>query len=177
MTACSPSSGSLDSTMGGPAIDHQAGLTVPRRSLYFQHAAEKQMEFLQIFDTAGVTRVLPAQGEHSPPASPGAGKQRSVASSGPTAGPHAVAETRLGFLGFRDGRVRTGPLAILRPNPNGSSASGTSVSKSAWEQCVRPGTDPTEDPAGNAPAADPGLRRRESLVHVLLNHHDFVTIR
>ncbi len=24
---------------------------------------------------------------------------------------------------------------------------------------------------------DSGLRRRESLVHVLLNHHDFVTIR
>jgi hypothetical protein len=27
------------------------------------------------------------------------------------------------------------------------------------------------------PAPDPVLRRRESLVHVLLNHHDFVTIR
>ena len=60
--------GSLDSTMGGPDIDHQAGLTVPRRSLYFQHAAEKQMEFLQIFDAAGVTEcyrrkesILPQQ--------------------------------------------------------------------------------------------------------------------
>ena len=54
--------------MGGPDIDHQAGLTVPRRSLYFQHAAEKQMEFLQIFDAAGVTEcyrrkesILPQQ--------------------------------------------------------------------------------------------------------------------
>ena len=54
--------------MGGPAIDHQGGLTVPRRSLYFQHAAEKQMEFLQIFDGAGVTEcyrrkesILPQQ--------------------------------------------------------------------------------------------------------------------
>jgi Protein of unknown function (DUF1553) len=27
------------------------------------------------------------------------------------------------------------------------------------------------------PASDPALRRRESLVHVLLNHHHFVTIR
>ena len=60
--------GSLDSRMGGPAIDHHAGLTVPRRSLYFQHAAEKQMEFLQIFDGAGVTEcyrrkesILPQQ--------------------------------------------------------------------------------------------------------------------
>ncbi len=54
--------------MGGPDIDHQAGLTVPRRSLYFRHAAEKQMEFLQIFDAAGVTEcyrrkesILPQQ--------------------------------------------------------------------------------------------------------------------
>ena len=47
--------GALDSTLGGPDIDHHAGLTVPRRSLYFRHAAEKQMEFLRIFDAAGVT--------------------------------------------------------------------------------------------------------------------------
>ncbi len=38
----------------------------------------------------GRDRVLPPQGEHPAPASPGAGQQRSVASSGPPAGPHAV---------------------------------------------------------------------------------------
>jgi hypothetical protein len=61
-------SGSLNSTMGGPDIDHQASLTVPRRTRYFRHAAEKQMEFLQIFDAAGVTEcyrrkesILPQQ--------------------------------------------------------------------------------------------------------------------
>ena len=44
------------------------GSDVPRRSLYFEHAAEKQMEFLQIFDGAGVTEcyrrkesILPQQ--------------------------------------------------------------------------------------------------------------------
>src|SRR5262249_33592596 len=47
--------GSLDTAMGGPEIDQHAGLKVPRRSLYFRHAAEKQMEFLAIFDAAGVT--------------------------------------------------------------------------------------------------------------------------
>ena len=34
---------------------------------------------------------------------------------------------------------------------------------------------PTVDES--VPAADPVLRARENLVHVLLNHHDFVTIR
>jgi hypothetical protein len=30
---------------------------------------------------------------------------------------------------------------------------------------------------GQLPAADAGLRARENLVHVLLNHHDFVMVR
>ena len=47
--------GRLDLTMGGPEIDFPLGLTVPRRSVYFRHAAEKQMEFLQIFDGPSVT--------------------------------------------------------------------------------------------------------------------------
>ena len=46
--------GQLDLTMGGPDIDHQLGLTSRRRSLYFRHAAEKQMEFLTLFDAASV---------------------------------------------------------------------------------------------------------------------------
>src|SRR5271166_6542535 len=41
--------------MGGPEIDFPLGLTVPRRSIYFRHAAEKEMEFLQIFDGPSVT--------------------------------------------------------------------------------------------------------------------------
>src|SRR5262249_40507727 len=60
--------GRLDLTMGGPEIDHTQGLTTPRRSLYFRHAQEKQMEFLKIFDCAAVTEcyqrkesVLPQQ--------------------------------------------------------------------------------------------------------------------
>ena len=60
--------GRLDLTTGGPDIDHSLGMTVPRRSLYFQHAAEKEMEFLKLFDSATVTEcyqrkesILPQQ--------------------------------------------------------------------------------------------------------------------
>jgi hypothetical protein len=60
--------GGLDAKMGGPDIPHAAGLDTPRRSVYFQHAQEKQMEFLQIFDCASVTEcyvrkqaILPQQ--------------------------------------------------------------------------------------------------------------------
>jgi hypothetical protein len=42
--------GSLDATMGGPDIDNAQGLTSLRRSLYLRVAAEKEVEFLKIFD-------------------------------------------------------------------------------------------------------------------------------
>ena len=35
--------GSLDPSRGGPDLDHRKGMTVPRRSLYFRHAREKQI--------------------------------------------------------------------------------------------------------------------------------------
>jgi hypothetical protein len=47
--------GKLDDKMGGPELDQTSGQTVYRRSLYFRHAHEKQMEMLTLFDAAGVT--------------------------------------------------------------------------------------------------------------------------
>ena len=103
--------GALDSTMGGHDIDHEFGLTVPRRSLYFQHAAEKQMEFLQIFDAPGVTEcyrrkesILPQQ------ALALANSELSLRMARRLAG---VLSERAGSdpSRVRHGRVRTGPLA------------------------------------------------------------------
>ena len=48
-------SGSLDETMGGPDIDHMLGLKSKRRSIYLRQAAEKEVEFLKIFDGPAVT--------------------------------------------------------------------------------------------------------------------------
>ncbi len=61
-------SGTLDATIGGPDIDHTAGLTSRRRSLYLRIAAEKEVEFLTVFDGPNATEcyqrrptVLPQQ--------------------------------------------------------------------------------------------------------------------
>lgn len=48
-------SGSLDPARGGPDLDQNLGLKSKRRSLYFRQAAEKEMEFLKIFDGPAVT--------------------------------------------------------------------------------------------------------------------------
>jgi len=45
-------SNGLDPARGGPDIDYADGEKIPRRSVYFRHAYEKQMTFLLLFDAA-----------------------------------------------------------------------------------------------------------------------------
>ncbi len=42
--------GQLDPTMGGPEIDETKGFESKRRSIYFRHSPDTQMEFLKTFD-------------------------------------------------------------------------------------------------------------------------------
>jgi hypothetical protein len=143
--------GALDATLGGPDIDHESGLTVPRRSLYFRHAAEKQMEFLQIFDAAGVTECYRRKESILP--------QQAL----------ALANSEISLRMARR-------LAGMLSDETGSEPSGFITA--AFERVLsRPPTDAERAECLRYLGEDTGLRRRESLVHVLLNHHDFVTIR
>jgi hypothetical protein len=140
----------LDSTMGGPDIDHSAGLSVPRRSLYFQHAAEKQMEFLQIFDAAGVTECYRRKESILP--------QQAL----------ALANSELSLQVARR-------LAGILSSRVGSDASAFVTA--GFEQVLsRQPTDAERAECLRYLGQAAGSRRRESLIHVLLNHHEFVTI-
>ena len=168
--------GNLDTTMGGPSIDHQSGLAVPRRSLYFEHAAEKQMEFLQIFDGAGVTEcyrrkesILPQQALALANSDLSLRQARRVARFVS----NKVGSDSASFVNGAFERVlargptemeRTECLRFLGERPGWGGVNGTQSTTVLDLEC-------------KAPAADTVLRRRESLVHVLFNHHDFVTIR
>ncbi len=143
--------GALDSTMGGPDIDHQAGLTVPRRSVYFQHAAEKQMEFLQIFDAAGVTECYRRKESILP--------QQAL----------ALANSDLSL------RMARRLAQTLSTQVGADSARFVTA---AFERVLaRPPTDAERAECLRYLGQDVVGRKRESLVHVLLNHHDLVTIR
>ncbi len=143
--------GALDSTPGGPDIDHQSGLTVPRRSIYFQHAAEKQMEFLQIFDAAGVTECYRRKESILP--------QQAL----------ALANSELSLRMARR-------LARTLSDRAGPDSSGFVTA--AFERVLsRPPTDAERAECLRYLGQNPTPRRYESLVHVLFNHHDFVTIR
>jgi hypothetical protein len=169
--------GRLDLTRGGPDIDYALGLTVPRRSLYFRHAAEKQMEFLKVFDAASVTECYR--------------RQESVVPQQAMALGNSELTVRMARLLARDlaGSARSSPevfaaaaweRVLARP------ATADELAESvAFLTAVPAGPGPRaagspdgrDDPDGQRPSADLGQRARENLVLVLMNHHEFVTVR
>ena len=179
--------GQLDVATGGPDLDHEQGLTSHRRSVYFRHASEKQMMFLRLFDTASVTEcyrrsesIVPQQG-------------LALANS-----PLAIEQARraaaaLSKLDSGDGNagqfvVRAFEQVLTRAP---SAAEQAECLKFLQEQAAvltaqannAAPAEPKTDASGATPDAitppstDPHQRARESLLLVLLNHHDFVTIR
>jgi hypothetical protein len=150
--------------------------------MYFRHAHEKQAVFLQLFDAASPNEcyrrqhsVVPQQAlalANSPLALSHA---RSLATElTKEAGPGADVETEAAFVNAAYEQVLTRP-----------------PSADERDACVRFLAEQTKllsdpkkleafaagDGAAVKPSADPHQRARENLVHVLLNHNDFVTVR
>ena len=158
--------GDLDLTMGGPEIDHAQGLTTPRRSVYFRHAAEKQMEFLKIFDAAGVTECYQRKDSILP--------QQAL----------ALANSDLTLRLSKKLSKELAASAGTEPKGFAQAAFERVLSRPATEaelaECVaflsRASSD-AERASAAWQATESATSLRESLVHVLMNHHDFVTIR
>lgn len=156
------------------------GMTSRRRSLYFRHANERQMEFLRIFDAASVTECY-ARNESIVP-------QQGLALFN---SPLALAQARLlarqlierediGQGENAEGFVREAFLHVLCRQPTEQELHACSdFIEQQTAQLAAPETLTllvTQDECQVPPAEDPRLRARENLVHVLLNHNDFVTI-
>ena len=165
--------GSLDPTIGGPEIDYNLGLSTPRRSLYFRHAAEKQMEFLKIFDCAAVTEayqrsesILPQQAlalansELTLKHARRLAQSLAIRSQNDTAFTSDAFEHVLSRPPTRDELIEC--VAFLKQQ---TQKFATGKASTAAQADVR------------YPSTEPSLHARENLVLVLLNHHDFVTIR
>jgi hypothetical protein len=164
-------SGRLDLTRGGPDLDPAAGLTVPRRSLYFRHAQEKQVEFLALFDAANVNECYRRTESIVP-------QQALALANSPLVidGARLLAR-KLGEAGF----VAAAYEQILGRLPtSGESAECFRFLEEQARLFARPdGLTRFGGISGEkvAPSPDPALRAREDLVLVLFNVHDFVTVR
>ncbi|MFO0910418.1 MAG: DUF1553 domain-containing protein, partial [Isosphaeraceae bacterium] len=146
--------GTLSGAMGGPDLDPDTGLTDRHRSLYFRHTKEKRVTFLRLFDSPSVTScyrrtesVVPQQALALANSSL-TRQQASILAARVAADPGAPA-TDDQFLIAVFERV-LGRLPSLQE-------------RRACQDYLRQGAD--------------ARKARESLVHVLFNHSDFVTIR
>ena len=169
-------SGELDLTRGGPDIDHAQGLQLPRRSLYFRHAAEKQMGFLSLFDGASVAEcyertesVVPQQALALANSTLVLEKSRLLAAR--------LSKDSLGADEF----VASAFERILNRPPNDSERKECVRFLKSQKDLLSGGTKLVPFGGGAAvkiaPSPDPAQRAREDLVQVLFNHNDFVMIR
>jgi hypothetical protein len=175
--------GNLDLSLGGPEIDHAKGLTNRRRSLYFRHARERQMEFLQIFDAANPEECY-RRGESVRPQQAYALVNSSL----------ALAQSRRLAARLTEFSFSAKPASdqldeffvvaafetVLTRRPSEAELRDClEFLKLQGRQLAEPAKlEPLNDAAGPvAPSKDPKQRARENLVLVLFNHHDFVTIR
>jgi hypothetical protein len=168
--------GSLDLEFGGPDIDQQLGEQSRRRSLYFRHAYEKQMQFLMLFDAANVNEcyrrsesVIPQQALAIANSSLSLGQSRLLAAELSKAAATSGAFIDLAFK------------HILSRSPTSEEAAACQQFLSDQAARLSEPAQLTPFEAGKKstvlPAENPQARSRENLVHVLLNHNDFVTIR
>jgi mono/diheme cytochrome c family protein len=174
--------GQLDTKMAGPELDENVGMTVSRRSIYFRNSKEKKMTFLDLFDRPNVVECYRRSESVVP--------QQALAMAN---SPLSLAQARLLAKALSNEiasetnpgtqeKFITGAFEQVLSRPP-SAAEMRECERFLADQAQR-FTDPkaltqftTGTPSTIPAAADPHQRARENLVHVLLNHNDFLTVR
>ena len=181
--------GELDLTMGGQELDAGLGLVSRRRSLYFAIHGEAKMQFLELFDAPDVCDCYERSSSVRP--------QQALAlvnSELPLIHSRLLAGKLWGLVAAElpeaTGReaefVRRAFLHVVsRPASHDEQKESLEFLRLHTEQLAgappaesAPPTTAVPPPAGvPAPASDLAQRARESLIHALFSHNDFVTIR
>ncbi|HZW33143.1 MAG TPA: DUF1553 domain-containing protein, partial [Isosphaeraceae bacterium] len=156
--------GRLDGTMGGPDLPIASAETGTRRTLYYRVARDERIPLLTMFDAPNVEEcyrrpetIVPQQ---------------------------ALAMTNSGMVLSRSAEI----AAAIDREVGGAPAMRSRFVVSAFERILGRlpgGAELSECEAalaqlaadGTRPGQTPEARARSALVHVLLNHNDFITIR
>jgi hypothetical protein len=155
--------GELDPAVGGPPVDPVAAEQSRRRSLYFVHSHNDHHKFLALFDGANVLECYRRSESVVP--------QQALALSNSKFA-RQMAEKISAKLHARLGEasdarfVKAAFEAILATPP-------TPAEQAECEKALRE----LVDLLTTNKRPDPDRRARDDLVHALINHNDFVTIR
>lgn len=145
--------GRLDTSMGGPDIPNDQAQTSTRRSIYLRHAHEKLVEFVQIFDGPKVSECYSREESIQP--------HQALAMHNSLLTQKAAEELAVALeekvKADNQAWVEEGYLRLLGRTPR------SDEKQVCLDFLNEPGSDLK--------------RKRERLVTVLLNHHEFVTVR
>jgi hypothetical protein len=174
--------GRLDPAMGGPELDASAGETTYRRSLYYRHAPEKFMTFLKLFDAPGTDEcyrrdetIVPQQALALANSRLTVEQSRRLAARlSDETGRSADEPTQTAFIAAAFERLLCRPPTDEERTACLDFLSEQTARLSDEQRLTRFAAGPE---TAVKPSTDPHQRARENLVHVLLNHNEFVTIR
>ena len=152
--------GDLDPTMGGPSVPVDAATS--RRSLYFVHSHNDQQKFLSIFDDASVLECY-RRAESILPQQALALQNSQLAL---TAAEKITARLDTPENATDGDFLRAAFEAILGQSPTAEERIECALALRELQAL-----------ASKEKRATPGRHARTTLVHALLNHNDFVTIR
>jgi hypothetical protein len=159
--------GQLDTAGGGPDLDPASAESTRRRSVYYRHTPDDSALFLQMFDAANPAEcyrrtesVMPQQA-------------LALANSGLSLAESKLLAQRLAqqcapAAGGNDAAFVGAAFEEILGRPP------TAAERAKCETFLQRQAQGSGPPR---PAVDTRSRARESLVHVLFNHNDFVTIR
>ncbi len=153
--------GVLDLKVGGPTVDPKKDESSLRRSLYFAHSENDHHRFLDVFDNAKVLECYRRQESIMP--------QQALAMSNSQLGLGMAPKIAAGLE--QGGNVSEAEF-IARAFETILSRPPTAAEKAECQQAL---ADWSKLPPGKIPTTP--QRARVNLVHALLNHNDFISIR
>ena len=173
----------LDDRFSGPDIDSSEGDNVLRRSLYFRHAYEKQMPMLVLFDAASPSECYRRKPSLVP--------QQALALANSSLARRMAKQLAENCFKSDGAKPTTEPLqralfieqlfqTVIGRKPNIEEQDSCVAFLESQTQLL---SDPSkltrfsDDKESKNEVLSPDVRARCSLALVLLNHHDFVTIR
>ena len=156
-------SGQLDRTQGGPEIDQNLALETKRRSIYLRSAPEKEAEFIKVFDGPSVTECYERKQSILPQQALALANSKLALREARTLAADLYAKLPEKTHVFT--AIKAAFIATLTREPTAAE----------MVECLRFMASTTDSKP--ASAENTLLRRLENLVAVLINHHEFVTIR
>jgi hypothetical protein len=173
--------GELDLAQGGPEIPHEQGLTSRRRSIYFAHHGEARMQFLELFDAASACDAYKRTMSVLPQQALALGNSELSLRQGRFLARRLwddIQKEKSPRQNSEDTFIAAVFEQVLCRSPSAAEKAASAAFLARQMKLFRDsGLKGTIPSPNDGPATEPAMRARENLVHALLNHNDFVTIR